>query len=518
MALVSFETWEPGLLGRVIRTADGERVTRIVEAKDASPDELTVGEVNAGLYAFDAAWLRAAVARLTPSPVTGELYLTQLVDLAVADGGTVVALEAPDDGTLDGINDRVQLAEATAVLRERINMAWMRAGVTMHDPATAFVDAEVELAPDVTLEPNVILRGRTRVGEGTVVGAGSQLIDAVVGPRCRIWASILEQLRRRGGGDDRPLQPPAPGELHRARRRARQLRRGEEQPPRGRREAAPRQLPRRRPRRRGDERRGGDDHRQLRRRPQAPHRDREGRLPRRRHDAAGPDHARRRREDRRGRRRHQGRPAGQARGRRPGAPARPPPASPPVDPASGPAPHRARRRPASDLPRTRRRHRDGHRRRPALHRRPDGPRGHLRRGRDRPRLDPAEPRRPARGRATAGRAARPQADRRSRSLPRGLPARPDDDRVLRLGLRRGEPRRLPGRASCARCRRWRGERRCHRPDRGDHPPRPLHDRLRGAGAEDARPRPPRAVRHDPGGPDRHPGPHPGPPDRASSPG
>ena len=192
VALVSFETWEPAALGRVIRAADGERVTRIVEAKDAGPDELAVGEVNAGFYAFDAAWLRAAIARLTPSPVTGELYLTQLVDLAVADGRLVVAHEALDDGTLDGINDRVQLAEATAVMRERVNMAWMRAGVTMHDPATAFVDAEVELAADVTLEPDVILRGRTRVGEGTVIGAGSQLIDSVIGPRCRVWASVLE--------------------------------------------------------------------------------------------------------------------------------------------------------------------------------------------------------------------------------------------------------------------------------------------------------------------------------------
>ena len=110
--LVSFEPWNPGRLGRVIRTADGERVARIVEAKDATEAELEVGEVNAGLYAFDAAWLRGAIGRLTPSPATGELYLTQLVDLATADGRPVVAVEAADDGTLDGINDRAQLAAA----------------------------------------------------------------------------------------------------------------------------------------------------------------------------------------------------------------------------------------------------------------------------------------------------------------------------------------------------------------------------------------------------------------------
>lgn len=211
LALVSFESWEPGSLGRVIRTEDGERVARIVEAADASPDELAIDEVNVGLYAFDAAWLRTAITRLTPSTATGELYLTQLVDRANDDGRVVVAYEALDDGTLDGVNDRVQLAEATAVLRERINRTWMLAGVTMHDPVTAYVDAEVELASDVTLEPNVILRGRTRVGEGTVIGAGSQLLDSVVGPRCRVWASVLEAAEVEEGATIGPFSHLRPG-------------------------------------------------------------------------------------------------------------------------------------------------------------------------------------------------------------------------------------------------------------------------------------------------------------------
>jgi bifunctional UDP-N-acetylglucosamine pyrophosphorylase/glucosamine-1-phosphate N-acetyltransferase len=211
IALVSFEAWEPGALGRVIRTPDGERVARLVEARDATPDELVASEVNAGLYAFDACWLRAAIARLTPSPATGEYYVTQLVDLAVADGRAVVAHEAPDDGTLDGINDRAQLAEATAMLRERINLAWLRAGVTMLDPATAYVDAEVELASDVTLEPNVILRGRTRVGEGSRIGAGSQIEDSDVGPRCRVWASVLERATVEEGTTIGPFSHLRPG-------------------------------------------------------------------------------------------------------------------------------------------------------------------------------------------------------------------------------------------------------------------------------------------------------------------
>jgi bifunctional UDP-N-acetylglucosamine pyrophosphorylase/glucosamine-1-phosphate N-acetyltransferase len=211
IALVTFEAWEPGALGRVIRASDEVRVARLVEAKDATADELAVSEVNAGLYAFDAAWLRAAIGRLTPSPSTGEYYLTQLVDLAVADGLSVVAHEAPDDGTLDGINDRAQLAEATTRLRERINLAWLRAGVTMRDPATAYVDADVELAPDVTLEPNVILQGHTRVGEGSLIGAGSRLVDSTVGPRCRVWASVLERATVEEGTTIGPFSHLRPG-------------------------------------------------------------------------------------------------------------------------------------------------------------------------------------------------------------------------------------------------------------------------------------------------------------------
>jgi bifunctional UDP-N-acetylglucosamine pyrophosphorylase/glucosamine-1-phosphate N-acetyltransferase len=193
LALVSIEAQDPGRLGRVLRTSDGELVARIVEVKDATPEELAVTEVNAGLYAFEAGWLRGAVGRLMASPATGEVYLTQLVDLARADGRPVVAVKGRDDGTLDGINDRAQLAAATGLLRQRINARWLKAGVTMHDPATAYIDALVELAADVTLEPNVVLRGRTRIGEGTLIGTGSQLVDTIVGPRCRVWASVLER-------------------------------------------------------------------------------------------------------------------------------------------------------------------------------------------------------------------------------------------------------------------------------------------------------------------------------------
>lgn len=191
VTLVSVVTMESANLGRIVRDDEGV-VERIVEVRDASGDELEVDEVNVGIYAFDVPWLRGRIGELRPSPATGELYLTELIALARADGRPAATLGVGDDGTLGGINDRAELADATYRLRERINGAHLLAGVTMHDPSTAYVDAGVEIEADVVLEPNVILRGRTRIGSGTWIGSGSQLIDTVVGRDCTIWASVLE--------------------------------------------------------------------------------------------------------------------------------------------------------------------------------------------------------------------------------------------------------------------------------------------------------------------------------------
>ncbi len=191
IALASVFAADPAQLGRVVRGEFGT-VERIVEAKDASADELAGNETNAGLYAFDAAWLRRRIGSLEPSPVTGEIYLTDLVRLAREDGRIVSAVGFEDDGRFDGINDRSQLAAAEWSLRVRLNEAHMRNGVTMRDPSTVYLDWSVELGVDVTIEPNVILRGATRVGDGSTIGAGSQLIDSTVGQRARVWASIVE--------------------------------------------------------------------------------------------------------------------------------------------------------------------------------------------------------------------------------------------------------------------------------------------------------------------------------------
>jgi bifunctional UDP-N-acetylglucosamine pyrophosphorylase/glucosamine-1-phosphate N-acetyltransferase len=191
LAVTSVAVYDPTGLGRVVRSEAGS-VERIVEEKDATDEEREIPEINAGLYAIDADWLRQRIGSLTPSEATGELYLTDLVALARADGRIVAALDVDDDGRLTGINDRAQLAQAEWDMRTEINAAHMRNGVTMRDPSTAYVDATVQLAADVVIEPNVILRGATSVGEGTTLGAGSQIVDSRIGRDCRVWASVVE--------------------------------------------------------------------------------------------------------------------------------------------------------------------------------------------------------------------------------------------------------------------------------------------------------------------------------------
>jgi bifunctional UDP-N-acetylglucosamine pyrophosphorylase / glucosamine-1-phosphate N-acetyltransferase len=210
IALIAVDAMDPGDLGRVVRDEAGI-VDRIVERKDATDEELAVTEINSGLYAFDAAWLRARIGSLKPSPKTGELYLTELVELARADGRVVVALTVDDDGRMLGINDRAELAQAEWDMRTRINAAHMINGVTMRDPSTVYVDAQVQLATDVTIEPNVVLRGSTVVGEGTVLGAGSQVFDSTIGVGCAVWASVIESSTIEDGATVGPFSHLRPG-------------------------------------------------------------------------------------------------------------------------------------------------------------------------------------------------------------------------------------------------------------------------------------------------------------------
>jgi bifunctional UDP-N-acetylglucosamine pyrophosphorylase/glucosamine-1-phosphate N-acetyltransferase len=174
---------DPTGYGRVIRAENEARpdaVLRVVEHKDASPEELAVDEISALVYAFDAGPLRDAVGRLSTDNAQGEEYLPEVVSIFVAEGRDVRARTAPAEETA-GVNDRVQLAAAHRAYNQRLLEEHMRAGVRVIDPASCWLDAGVQLAPDVTLAQNVQLHGDTRVETGAQIGPDSTLTDTVVG-------------------------------------------------------------------------------------------------------------------------------------------------------------------------------------------------------------------------------------------------------------------------------------------------------------------------------------------------
>ncbi|GAB7190194.1 bifunctional UDP-N-acetylglucosamine diphosphorylase/glucosamine-1-phosphate N-acetyltransferase GlmU [Kineococcus sp. NUM-3379] len=185
VTVLTAELADPTGYGRVLRAADGT-VTGIVEQKDATPEQRAVREVNSGVYAFDAAALRSALPRLGRDNAAGEVYLTDVLALVRADGGRVAALPVPDVVEIQGVNDRAQLAELAAEANRRRLRRWMLAGVTVVDPATTWVDCDVELEQDVTLLPGVQLHGSTRVAGGAVVGPDTTLTDVEVGPGAKV--------------------------------------------------------------------------------------------------------------------------------------------------------------------------------------------------------------------------------------------------------------------------------------------------------------------------------------------
>jgi bifunctional UDP-N-acetylglucosamine pyrophosphorylase/glucosamine-1-phosphate N-acetyltransferase len=171
--------------GRIIRNAEGD-VEAIVEEKDATPEQREIPEISSGILAFDAGFLIDALPRIRNDNNKGEYYLTDTVQLA-RDAGLTVGAHAIDDVMqTEGANDRVQLAELGRVLNERIVAQWMRDGVSVMDPATTWIDADVQLAPDVTILPGTQLLGATIVAEDAVIGPDTTLKDCEVGAGARV--------------------------------------------------------------------------------------------------------------------------------------------------------------------------------------------------------------------------------------------------------------------------------------------------------------------------------------------
>ncbi|TQS45514.1 bifunctional UDP-N-acetylglucosamine diphosphorylase/glucosamine-1-phosphate N-acetyltransferase GlmU [Cryptosporangium phraense] len=171
---------DPTGLGRIVRDADGH-VRRIVEHRDATPEERTIAEINSGMFAFDAKHLHAMLDRLTTDNDQGQEYLTDVLGLLVEDGHPVAAMVAPDYRETLGCNDRVELAGLRALLRDRLVTAAMRAGATVVDPASVWFDVDVRLGRDVVVHPNVQLRGATVIEDRAEVGPDTTLVDTRVG-------------------------------------------------------------------------------------------------------------------------------------------------------------------------------------------------------------------------------------------------------------------------------------------------------------------------------------------------
>jgi bifunctional UDP-N-acetylglucosamine pyrophosphorylase/glucosamine-1-phosphate N-acetyltransferase len=179
---------EPSGYGRVIRDEHGA-VTSVVEHKDATAEQLALAEVATSVYVFDHALLREALGRLTTDNAQGEEYLPDVVGVLTAAGHRIGAVIAPADETA-GVNDRVQLAAAHGAYNARLLRAHMRAGVTVVDPATTWVDADVTIEPDVTLWPSVDLHGATHVAEGASIGPQTSLTQTRIGPRSSITRTV----------------------------------------------------------------------------------------------------------------------------------------------------------------------------------------------------------------------------------------------------------------------------------------------------------------------------------------
>ncbi|HXK13551.1 MAG TPA: bifunctional UDP-N-acetylglucosamine diphosphorylase/glucosamine-1-phosphate N-acetyltransferase GlmU [Gaiellaceae bacterium] len=178
--ILSAEPPDPRLYGRVVRDRNGT-VRKVVEGTDASDEEQKIREINSSIYVFRSSALWPALEQLQPKNVQGELYLTDAIEIIATGGGKVAAHIAADSRETDGVNTRVELAHAGAVLRDRINEAHMLAGVTIVDPKTTWIEPTVEIEADVTVQPFTVLRGRTKIATGAEIGANTVAIDAHIG-------------------------------------------------------------------------------------------------------------------------------------------------------------------------------------------------------------------------------------------------------------------------------------------------------------------------------------------------
>lgn len=211
VVVLTMELDDPFGYGRIIRSASGE-VERIVEQKDASPEEAAVTECNSGFYCFDARALFDALEQVGSDNAQGEFYLTDVLEICRNAGRAVRALRTQDAAECLGVNSRIQLAQATKHLQRRINERHMAAGVTMLDPDLVWIGPDVTIARDVELLQNVTLMGATSIGEDSVIGPDTRLTDTQVGCGCVVDETVAVEAQIDDGATCGPrayLRPAA---------------------------------------------------------------------------------------------------------------------------------------------------------------------------------------------------------------------------------------------------------------------------------------------------------------------
>ena len=191
LTLLTLLAYDPMGFGRILRDAQG-RVAGIVEDALATPEQRLIRELNCGIYCFQADWLWPSLAKLQKSP-KGEYFLTDLVEIAVREGRRVEAVTTEDADQMLGINDRTHLARAESIARRRIAERHMLGGVTLQDPASIYVDADVEIGVDTVVCANTHLRGKTRIGANCRIGPNTVVRDSQIGNECKVEASVVEE-------------------------------------------------------------------------------------------------------------------------------------------------------------------------------------------------------------------------------------------------------------------------------------------------------------------------------------
>lgn len=196
--------------GRIIRNHKGS-IEKIIEQKDASPEELLVKEINTGAYCFDSGKLMAAVHEIKPANAQGEYYLTDVLEIFAGNGLSVEGLIIEDNQEMMGINDRIQLAEAERILRLRILYQLMEAGVTIIDPNTTYITKEVQIAPDTVIYPQTYIEGQTVIGANCNIGPMSRLTDVLLEDNVQIQNSVILESKIARGSNIGPFAYIRPG-------------------------------------------------------------------------------------------------------------------------------------------------------------------------------------------------------------------------------------------------------------------------------------------------------------------